>query len=725
MIDRVISYLKKFFEISDPKSYVEFRVFDKRGAILQFFFKIEDLMNESIILKKEIEKYLRGYNFYFGVLPRKEEKGTKEAIIEGATLWLDFDVHELEKPNIIEVKKKYEEFIKKLNEIGFIFPNFVLFSGKGFQCYWFLDTKLKKDELEKLEEALLEKLSSLFPNNIDKQVKDVSRIMRVPLSQNVKYEQPIQTEVWEYRPIRYPTKYLKDFIISTSLEKKESEKPVEIKEDKFVRKLNEKVREKIVRFFYNFWVVGYRNSLEIYLAGLLIKNGVKFEHAYNILKRICELSKDEEISARLKNLEYHYKNRVALEEKLKGLSGISDTIWEIINRDYDEQFLSDRPELRKLIEMRKQGILIKDDVEAYVRNVFNLLHLTRNIFKEEYVKTFSLNELMKIAAEEVEYIVENLVPARSLIIIGGKPESFKSIFSLILGVCVARGTNFLKFKTKKSRVLYVDAENGEKIISQRLKYFFDGGLEDADFVYFYYTNPEDLKKLLAQQKFDLVIFDSMRRFLKGSETESDVINNFFRGFLKPLRDSGATIILIHHFRKKRGDVTDEELIELFRGSSDIVAMVDMAFALELQERVSDVNEGISRFVVGFRVAKNRLGVPINDFSFLVEKNDKLKKSTIDFREFKVYLTIEERMRDAVLDILASGNEMKRVEIKEALIQRGFEVNERVLSNVLTSLVRVGRIIKTKRGVYRISNFGIWKEFVGESGGGSDKRVEEN
>lgn len=725
MIDSVVSYLKKFFEVNDPSQFIEFRVFGKKGIIKNFFIKIEDLIEESIIAKKEIKKYLHNYNFYFGVLPRIERKGTRDAIKEGSSLWIDFDCHG-ENVSKEDVRKKYDEFMKKLDEIAFPKPNFVLFSGKGFQCYWFLDGVVKSEKLEKMEEALLEKLSTFFPQNIDKQVKDLARIMRVPLSENVKYEQPIQTEVWFYKGIRFPVKVIEDFILKEEVREERKEELIVSppKKIELSRKLKKHVRDKIVDWFYNFWLPGFRNSLEVSLIGTLIKNGISFEHARDIIERICVKSKDEEIKQRLKNLEYHYKKRIDLRDELLGAKGISDVIWEMLNSNLPKEILADRPELLKLWEMKNRGGLIKDDIDDYVSSVLRMFHLRRNIFKEEGLKILSLDDLLSMETEDVDYIVENLIPRNSLIIIGGKPESFKSIFTLLLATSCARGENFLKFKTRKVSVFYVDAENGEKIISQRLKYFFGSEKIGGIFSYCYSQKIEDIRKEVVKQKYDLVVFDSLRRFLKGSESESEVINKFYTMFLKPLRDQGTTVVIIHHFRKRKGDITDEELMELFRGSSDIVAMVDLAFALEKVEEVSDPENGITRYVINFKKVKNRLGIPINDFSFVVVKDDKMKRSKIEFVEYKVYLTLEDRLKEAVLDILSDGAERRRAEIEALLNARGFEnINKNTLTEVLNSLVILGRIVRIKKGVYKINERDVLKKFIGD--GGERNRVDEN
>jgi hypothetical protein len=164
----------------------------------------------------------------------------------------------------------------------------------------------------------------------------------------------------------------------------------------------------------------------------------------------------------LKNLEYHYKKRIDLRDELLGVKGISDVIWEMLNSSLPKEILADRPELLKLWEMKNRGGLIKDDIDDYVSSVLRMFHLRRNIFKEEGLKILSLDDLLSMETEDVDYIVENLIPRNSLIIIGGKPESFKSIFTLLLATSCARGENFLKFKTRKVSVFMLMRKMGKK-----------------------------------------------------------------------------------------------------------------------------------------------------------------------------------------------------------------------------------------------------------------------
>ena len=209
---------------------------------------------------------------------------------------------------------------------------------------------------------------------------------------------------------------------------------------------------------------------------------------------------------------------------------------------------------------------------------------------------------------------------------------------------------------------------------------------------------------ILKNDYDLVVFDSFRRFLRGNETDSQVVNDFYMNYLKPLKEKGTSIILIHHFRKKRGDITDEDLQEMFRGSTDIIAMIDLAYALEKVEENVDIDDGISEYIINFRKAKNRLGLPLVDFSFRIVKNDKLKKSRVEFLKYERVLTLEDRMKEEIVNILKESNSsMKRSEIEEQLVERlGNDFNKNTLTKALNELIRVGSIIREKYGHYKIN-----------------------
>lgn len=362
------------------------------------------------------------------------------------------------------------------------------------------------------------------------------------------------------------------------------------------------------------------------------------------------------------------------------------------------------PNIKNNVRYVRNGLSkdIKDKKDigqkGHIYNNNILVNLINNI----YIVNF--NELVNSKCEQLDFHLLPLVPKNKIIIIGGRPDSCKSLFSLLLGISIASGQKFLNtFETKKARVLYVDAENGLEETKRRIQYFYkNADLKDVDFKYVFATINEAEKIISLFDDYDVVIFDSLRRFLKGKETDSETINKFYQNFLFPLREQKKTVILIHHFRKKKEIDLEMDLMEMFRGSSDILAMVDFAYCLQKVEYEANPDDKILKVVLNFYVVKNRAGIPATDFSFVITKNDKKMRSDISFMKFERILSLQERLEKEIAQFL---REMKRVvemrEIKDMLVERiDADYDERTLRRALKSLCDVGKIIRVKRGHYQ-------------------------
>ena len=68
----------------------------------------------------------------------------------------------------------------------------------------------------------------------------------------------------------------------------------------------------------------------------------------------------------------------------------------------------------------------------------------------------------------INWIVEPLFSAGSLVVPAGDPGSKKTYSLLDLDVCVATGKPWLRFQTKQCPVLIIDEESGERRLNRRL-----------------------------------------------------------------------------------------------------------------------------------------------------------------------------------------------------------------------------------------------------------------
>ena len=78
-----------------------------------------------------------------------------------------------------------------------------------------------------------------------------------------------------------------------------------------------------------------------------------------------------------------------------------------------------------------------------------------------------------LSAEEFppqRWLVENLIPMKGVVFLGGKRGSLKTWGAMELALAITRGALFVgHFQAIKADVLYIDAENGEMQMQKRLK----------------------------------------------------------------------------------------------------------------------------------------------------------------------------------------------------------------------------------------------------------------
>jgi len=200
------------------------------------------------------------------------------------------------------------------------------------------------------------------------------------------------------------------------------------------------------------------------------------------------------------------------------------------------------------------------------------------------------------------WIVDNILGAGTLAVLGGKRATFKSTISVNLCVRAAAGLPFLGHRIPKEiPVLYMDEENGDAHLADLLKWSVNSLPADAPIKcgenvqiicgegigHLWETlgalNPEEASCP------KLIILDGLRRFL-GSANENDAgeVSVFMQQAKMEAERLGACILFLHHARKSQsnGNKMDEfeDAMDSLRGSSDIMAAVSTAM---ITTRVGD------------------------------------------------------------------------------------------------------------------------------------------
>jgi hypothetical protein len=195
----------------------------------------------------------------------------------------------------------------------------------------------------------------------------------------------------------------------------------------------------------------------------------------------------------------------------------------------------------------------------------------------------------------VKWMVEDMICQGDINLLIGEPGIGKSWFTMDLAIAIAGGKDtFLSHRINKhGRVLYIDEENPEDLVYQRMTKL--GMTKDVAKNIRYISNAgirldRDPDTLLEEAfSFDpiLIVLDSLTRLHTEDENNAGAISKLFNDAIKPLsREAGAAVLLIHHVNK-----TDSPSgYKRSRGSGDITGSPDAAFD------VRDLGNGILQVV---------------------------------------------------------------------------------------------------------------------------------
>lgn len=221
----------------------------------------------------------------------------------------------------------------------------------------------------------------------------------------------------------------------------------------------------------------------------------------------------------------------------------------------------------------------------------------------------------------LEWLIHSILPVYGVIMLAAPPKSYKSFMALDMCLSIASGTPFMGFQTEKNEVLYIDTENVEDGLIERLQ------LIDPDF-----------RKKKEQYRGCHVITwhpdaplarigEGLREQLEGQLREHPalrlIVIDMFSGVkpvtgsagkgvymaellpLEELRDFAfahdLAVLVVHHNKKK----AETDALENISGSSGTTGAVTEALVIQRPDRTTT---DATLHITGKRVPAETLGI---------------------------------------------------------------------------------------------------------------------
>ncbi len=205
--------------------------------------------------------------------------------------------------------------------------------------------------------------------------------------------------------------------------------------------------------------------------------------------------------------------------------------------------------------------------------------------KSNFDGLVSAKDIIKMEfKKEDKWLIEKYLPTQGVLMISGDPKTFKTWLILYLAGCLADGHKiFETFQTKKCNVLIINEENAVRLLNERLRKL----KIHNDNIFFYnlkgmkVDNPKDVKKIIEvinAHEIKLVVFDTFVRVHEKEENDASQMRTIFHS-IKPILNSGASIIFTHHHRKEPGFSRNA-----LRGSSEISAFINCQLLIQVKDK---------------------------------------------------------------------------------------------------------------------------------------------
>jgi hypothetical protein len=282
-------------------------------------------------------------------------------------------------------------------------------------------------------------------------------------------------------------------------------------------------------------------------------------------------------------------------------------------------------------------------------------------------------ELFSTDAEDEEWIIEPILPARRMVALYSAPKAGKSLLMLEIAVAIARGTKVIgTMPDRPRRVLYVDFENDPRgDIRARLEAMELGPGHLDDLVYLSFPSlakfdtaagAVDLMRHVEHYECEVVVIDTVSRAVQGEENENDTWLAFYRHTGLALKRAGVACIRLDHSGKDRE--------KGMRGGSAKSGDVDAVWRLT----------AVSDETVTLECTDHRMPVPTKFLTLARETWPLVHRLTND--PIQAVTDARVRVVDERLDALGVPSSASYRDAGKALRDAGEKVNDRAVKEAV-------------------------------------------
>lgn len=211
-------------------------------------------------------------------------------------------------------------------------------------------------------------------------------------------------------------------------------------------------------------------------------------------------------------------------------------------------------------------------------------------FIDQTFPVIDWHELWGREDDDLDWIIEPLLPARRLVAMYSPPKVGKSLLMLEIAAAVATGRKVLGTEAQQCRVLYVDFENDpvqdtrtrlqqmgygpDEIVGRLFMLSFPtlAALDSAQ-------GAQELLAVAERHEVQAIIIDTVSRAVKGEENDNDTWLAFYRHTGLRLKQAGIALMRLDHAGK---DITKGQ-----RGGSAKVGDVDAVWRLDRISETAD------------------------------------------------------------------------------------------------------------------------------------------